>query len=142
MALAIAGGTAWALWPSSYPASFCKPIVRVVGNDANAFVRYETVRQREILASDKGELDARLYNHPLTARQRDLVEHLVTDARDAERYAPSTRLQDELRRYVTLLGKARTTKEASAALGHFDAVASYQLSGCGVSHVGGRRARS
>ena len=109
----------------------------MVGSDAKGFVHYENIRQREILASDPGELDARLYNHPLTARQRDLVEHLVTDARRAERHAPSTRLKDELRHYVTMLGKASTTKEASAALGHFDAVASYQLSGCGVTHVGG-----
>jgi len=118
--LASVGAVVWALWPSpSWSATFCKPVTRVTGSDVLAVVS-----------------NSRPLTHEITASERTRLARLSDDARTAEAHAPTAQLGGELRRYVSMLDAARTTKDVAAAIDYFAAKARVQLAGCGLKPIG------
>lgn len=116
LVVVVAGIATWALWPGTkWPQSFCGPVVRVVGSDADAI--------------------AKSFSHPkptLTAAQEDQVATLAHDVQLAEAAAPTTQLRAELNRYLAELGAKLTTNSVSNAFSQFDQLARTQLRACGV----------
>ena len=126
------GAIAWALWPAtSWPASFCKPVVRVVGGDAKAIV---AVVQDQSLSAN--------VNAPVTSAERALVALVTRDISLADAHAPTAQLRHELTDYGGRLAKARTTDEVTSAISHFDEEAATQLSSCGVTPIATRRSQA
>ncbi|MGH8989263.1 MAG: hypothetical protein ACRDXC_11855 [Acidimicrobiales bacterium] len=121
-ALALAlGAIAWGVWPSSsWPAAFCKPVIRVVGRDADAVAHYQ-------MGQPTGGA--------VTPTERALFKPLIDDARLAESHAPTPQLERELRRYATMLTAARTPHEVGVAIRYFYTTALPHLSGCGVKDL-------
>ena len=131
-ALAAAGAIAWALWPAtSWPASFCQPVVRVVGGDADAIA---------VVIHDQG-LSAN-GNVPLSSGGRSLAALAAHDISLADAHAPTAQLHHELTDYGGRLARARTTDEVINAISHFDEKAATQLSSCGVTPIATRRSQA
>ena len=119
LAFAVVGAVAWALWPATrWPASFCQPISRVTGKDANAIVK-DVARHHN-------------YNTPVVA---SLHEALVTDVLLAEHYAPTAQLRQELRHYAYELGRSPSEFQTTDAMSNFDARSSKQLGTCGITPI-------
>jgi len=120
LVVVVIGGVTWALWPATrWPQSFCAPIVRVVGTDADAI--------------------AVSFGHPgttLTATEDDQVDKLMYDITLALGAAPNASLQAELIRYRSQLGVVLSTTIVADAMSRFDEQARTQLSGCGITPVG------
>ena len=130
--LAAMGAITWALWPAtSWPASFCKPVVRVVGGDVNAIA---AVVHAQSMSSN--------VNAPVTSAERSLVALVTRDISLANAHAPTAQLRHELTVYGGRLEKARTTDEVISAIGHFDEEAATQLSSCGVTPIATRRSQA
>ena len=112
----VTGAATLALWPrTKWPQSFCGPVVRVVGADADAI--------------------AKSFSHPqptLTATQEQQVATLAHDVQLVVAAAPTAQLRGELNRYLAELGGKLSTNSVSNALSQFDGLASRQLSACGV----------
>jgi hypothetical protein len=116
----VVAGTAWAIWPATkWPQSFCAPIVRVIGADANpisvSFTHAEPT---------------------LTTAQEGLLNKLMYDLTLAEGAAPTAQLQTELHRYVAELGVVLSTQIVTNAMSQFDELARTQLRACGVTSSG------
>jgi len=113
----IIGGAAWALWPGTkWPQSFCGPVVRVVGADADAI--------------------AKSFGHPeptLTSTQEDQVATLAHDVQLAEAAAPTAQLRAELNLYLSQLGGTLSTLTVSNAYSQFDQHSRTQLRACGIT---------
>jgi hypothetical protein len=120
LALLIIGGLTWVLWPAtSWPETFCAPVVRVVGADAGAI--------------------AKSFSHPattLTVAQEDQVNKLMYDLTLAVGAAPTAQLRSELHRYLAQLGAVLTTNVVTDAMSQFDLQARTQLRACGVTPIG------
>jgi hypothetical protein len=116
----VIGGAAWAFWPAAkWPQSFCAPVVRVVGGDADAI--------------------SMSFSHPersLTVAQDDQLNKLMYDITLAVGAAPTAQLRAELNNYLTELGVVLSTNIVTDAMSNFDLQARTQLSACGVTPVG------
>lgn len=131
-ALAAAGAIAWALWPAtSWPASFCRPVVRVVGSDADAIAA--VVHGQSLSANESA---------PVTSADRALAALLARDISLADAHAPTAQLRNELTHYGRRLANVRTTGELTSAISHFDEEAATQLSSCGVTPIATRRGKA
>lgn len=120
VALASVGALVWALWPSpSWSAAFCKPVTRVTGSDVLAIAA-----------------NSRSLTHEITSSERTRLAKLSDDAKTAAAHAPTSQLRGELRRYVSMLDAARSTKDVAAAIDYFAAKARVQLAGCGLKPIG------
>jgi hypothetical protein len=99
----VIGGVAWAIWPATtWPQSFCAPIERVVGTDADVI--------------------ARSFSHPeptLTAAQDDQVHKLRYDITLAVSVAPNADLHAELIRYRSELGVLLSKTIVTDAMSQF-----------------------
>jgi hypothetical protein len=116
----VIGGAVWALWPgTTWPQSFCVPVVRVVGVDADAI--------------------AKSLSHPeltLTVAQEDQVDKLVYDVTLAVGTVPTAELRGELNRYLAELDVVLSTNTVTDAMSKFDEQARTQLRACGVTPIG------
>ena len=119
LAVAVVGAVAGTLWPATrWPASFCQPLIRVIGKDANAIVK------------DVGQNHN--YNLPVSA---SLHEALVTDVLLAEHRAPTAQLRRELSHYAYELGTSPSVLQTTDAMSNFDSRGGTQLRACGIVSI-------
>ena len=84
----VVGGEAWALWPATtWPRTFCAPVVRVVGADARAIVTSRAANE----------------NLAFTPAEHKMIAALQADIVLAEAAAPTAQLRLELRNYMKQL---------------------------------------
>jgi hypothetical protein len=116
----VAGGAVWALWPpTTWPSTFCAPVVRVVGADVDPI--------------------AISFSHPkpvLTVAQRKMVITLRNDVGLAAASAPTAHLRSELNHYFLELSNNPSANTVSDAFSQFDQKARTQLRACGVTPSG------
>ncbi len=118
----VVGGAAWALWPATtWPRTFCAPVVRVVGADARAIVTSRAANE----------------NLAITPAEHKMVAALQADIVLAEAAAPTAQLRTELRNYMKQLHGIYTSMNGvTDAMSTFDQLARTQLRACGVTPVG------
>lgn len=145
----VAIGATYALSRTTrWPAAFCRPVLRVSGVDAVAFIKlpYSTPTATECVnvttATGTRQRCHTVPAPPLTGptitspvASTDL-SHLHRDALLALRQAPTTQWRDELSYYVARTVGSPKTFMRSVAMDRFDLFASTNLGACGVRPLG------
>ncbi|MGH3733922.1 MAG: hypothetical protein ACRDVC_11240 [Acidimicrobiales bacterium] len=113
---------AWIAWPAtSWPSTFCNPVVRVVGKDADAVTIYVSKHHFN-------------YNQLVkTTTPASMYDALLGDVTVATRQAPTEQLRRELTHYAFELNTSPTLNQTTDAMGHFDESVRTQLRACGIT---------
>jgi hypothetical protein len=147
----VAIGATYALTRTTrWPAAFCRPVLRVSGVDADAFVKlpYSTPTATDCVnvttATGTRQRCHAVPAPPLTGptitspvASTDLAQ-LHRDALLALRQAPTTQWRNELSYYVARTVGNPKTFMRGGALNDFDVFASTHLGACGVHPLGRR----
>lgn len=109
-------GRMGALPSPSWPRSFRRPVVRVVGSDVRAVVQH----------------DISHHGTTSTPTERRLVTTLAGDAARSAEHAPTAQLRRRLRRHASDLQQATSMNQVDYAFSTFGQKARSQLGECGA----------
>jgi hypothetical protein len=148
VAVAVSGAVYVFARTTRWPASFCRPIVRVVGGDAVALTRlpitYPTVVNCVNVSSSSGSRQRcqteppPLPSGPTIASPvaADDLARLHRDTLLALNFAPTSRWRAELSQYVTQTVGSPRAFMFGGAMGNFDEFARTSLEACGIHPLG------